>query len=477
MLRPDLDTVATPLRAVTPTKKEEQPKKFPFKVAYTREELLEPHGYAGLADIPFILGGYPAYHRLGSAYLIDKGLGYWSVYSRPSPTSGALPPQKTSLNVYAHWLVSFLAWVDKRGVDLKKCSYAADILGRFQSELVNGTWSRSEDGTETSTANFYTHIATDFVSWMAAKGHREAFEVPMYTRVYRRGSATDSKGHEPKERRSRKGKLHVRKRRLKKPTDESIEKWLASVYKLHGYTSGLICELILLTGLRRREAVCFRVDTLPIKRENWHIINPEAPPAHQEVLVTIRYGAKGKSQRSDDNGDKVGPARDVKIPLHFAERLDVYRSTLRTALVSKWVARVRGVRLQRERLEECVHLFRAEKTGQRFQYWKLYDAWTKSEVPFDTWHPHYGRDYWACSVMLQHIKAHEAFIRAGGAEAGSLLLAAATDIIRLHIQPQLGHANLETCYIYLQWISDALSVSLPERYQAYLDERGEELEA
>jgi integrase len=42
-------------------------------------------------------------------------------------------------------------------------------------------------------------------------------------------------------------------------------------------------------------------------------------------------------------------------------------------------------------------------------------------------------------------------------------------IIRLQIQPQLGHAQDSTTMIYLQWVADMLGVNLSIEYERALD--------
>lgn len=466
------------VKAPAPSR-ERQP--YPYKVAYTDKKRLKASGYEDYAYVPFILDGRPGIHRLASSYLIDKAFGVWTSYMRSEQFAPALPPEDTSLDTFAHWLIVFLEWCDVRGVDLKTCDYLKHVHGRFQQELRSGSWSRDGVPLSPKTTNLYVDIACDFLTWGSVKGHRDEFKIPMYTHTRRSSSGTDSQAHHAREYSQRKGKARVPKKRLRMPTDASLDKWLESVYRRHGLTCGLICELILMTGLRRREAVCWRVDTLPAE-EDWHITNPEAPEAEQEVLVHIKYGTKGRTVAKEDEktvegGDKIGPGRDIKIPLHFAKRLDAYRSNVRPSLLSRWVGSVRGAKAQEKRLKLAAHLFRDEKTGQRFQYWKLYDAWTNGvELPYKNWHPHLGRDHWACSVLLQHVKAHDLIALHGNRSPGDVLAAVASDIIRLFIQPQLGHARIETCFIYLQWVADQLSVALPERYQAYLDNLGDKLE-
>ncbi|KVV23134.1 hypothetical protein WK78_22035 [Burkholderia cepacia] len=48
--------------------------------------------------------------------------------------------------------------------------------------------------------------------------------------------------------------------------------------------------------------------------------------------------------------------------------------------------------------------------------------------------------------------------------ASALLESSAMSVIRLYIQPQLGHAHDSTTMIYLQWLIDRLGHDLSIRY-------------
>lgn len=46
-----------------------------FTVVYTDEAALVAAGYGAVSDLPCIFDSRPGYHRLGSRFLIDRGLG------------------------------------------------------------------------------------------------------------------------------------------------------------------------------------------------------------------------------------------------------------------------------------------------------------------------------------------------------------------------------------------------------------------
>ena len=436
-----------------------------FKVCYTNPQFLTTAGYGLVAHLPFLLDAKPAYHRHGSRYLIDRGLGKW-VAGKPAGTTGT-PPTPRSIGAYAAWLANFLEWSERRGIDLLKADYTTHVHGRYQSELQNGSWSRDGKGLSPATVNLYVDTACDYLRWLAAKGIRSTFSIPSITRTISTGSATSSTAHRLKTIESRSGKVRQSPRKLRIPNDQEVRRWLQTVYERKGKTSGLMCESVLMTAVRREELCCFRVDTLPADPVKWHVANPTAEYEHQIVNVTIRYGVKGPSYGSE-SGDKIGPEKIIGMPMHLAQKLHRYRTIDRPKLLAKWISGIRGAAAQARRREESVHMF-LNGTGQRVKATQFFRAWKNGDMPFDEWSPHLGRHWWACSVLWREIKAHEQFNHtSGAAAAGALLAAVGKDIIRLTIQPQLGHINESITFVYLQWLADMIGVALPEQYQRHM---------
>jgi integrase len=439
----------------------------PYTVRYSNPTALAAAGYAKVAALPFILDSRPGYHRLGSQYLIDRGVGAWSPRLKLRKQS-AFAPTDATLKSYAHWLANFLEWAERRGVHLETCNYADHILGRYQPELLNGIWSRDARGLKPATVNAYVQQACDFLEWMAFKGKRHPFHVPTSTTSIRTESATDSRSHRNIEVETRQGKVRQNKRRLRMPSDDEVRTWVSSVHAKRGQALGLMMETVLLSAMRRSEVLAFRLDTLPLDERDWHISNPTALEEDQQVLVNITYGTKGPTY-GKDHGDKIGPDRDINIPLHLARKIHRYREVLRARSLGIWVRQARGAAAQEKRRQDSVHLFLDEKTGHRIQSWQFYEAWKSGTKPFANWSPHLGRDWWACSTLWREMKMHEHVLQFGPKVPGPLLAAIGTNIIRLTIKRQLGHKRESTCFIYLQWVADMMGVALPEQYQQYLD--------
>lgn len=440
--------------------------KYNYKVKYTDSSWLSKEGYGRVAHLPFIIDGRPGYHRTGSRYLIDRGLGIWVAGSQGVSVR---PPTARSIHSYAAWLCNFLEWADKRSIDLATADYVDHIHGRYQKELITGIWGRDNQGLSETTVNLYVDTAVDFLTWMAAKGERPPLEVPIVTRNNGRSSASRSSSHRSKLSEIRQGRIRQLPRTLQMPRDAELDRWLESVYQNKGETFGLMCETIIETAIRREEVCCWRVNTLPLNPKDWIIINPSALLKDQLVRVALSIGAKGR-EYGFDHGDKIGPRREIQIPLRLANKLHAYRTKVRPLLLAKAILRVRGVEAQRRARDSEVHLFLTPE-GQRETSSRFYKAWKSGLLPFASWSPHLGRHWWACSTLLQEIKHTEIFNAAISVVPGLLIASVLTDVIRLKITPQLGHLSSNTSAIYLNWAADQVGVALPERYQyAMLDE-------
>lgn len=443
-----------------------------YSVYYSDPAETASKGFGRVAHLPCIFDRRPGYHRLGSEYLIDRGLGLWhpALPRTGQPTS---PPAAKTIDNYAHWLANFLEWAEHRGVALGDCSYHSDVRGRYQEELLRGTWSRDGCGLSPTTVNLYVDVACDFLTWLAHKGYRPAFAIPTRTVVTGRASATNSRGHRAVSVEVREGKVRQNKARLRMPSDEEVRRWLEAVYERSGPTMGLMCEAVLMTATRRAEAAAFRVDTIPLDSANWHISNPTAPLSDRLIRVELKFGTKGHGTQTDHD-DKIGPPRHILLPLVLAQRIDDYRRDVRPKQVLRWVKAARGATLQRERLAGAVHLFRDARTGDRITARALYDAWTGVPLPFDGWSPHLGRDWWACSTLWREVKQFEAMSKQQRTSQSHDITRFATDVIRLKIQPQLGHRDESTSHRYLLWAMDMLGVALPQQYLGFLE--GEQVE-
>lgn len=416
--------------------------------------------YPALAHLPFVLDSRPGFHRLLNRYLVERGLGLWTpTASRYKDSTEPRLPTEQSMRNYADWLANFVEWADVRRVDIKTCSYSVHVAGRYQREMLQGTWSRDGKTKSPTTINLRVQQACDFLGWMVARRLRAAFTVPYETVYINVGSATSSHGNHRKQVHVRVGKARESKSILTMPTDDQVRQWLDAV-RLADWTIALMSETILLTAMRREEVVCLRKDLLPEKESDWRVVNPLSPPAQQQLALTIQLGTKGPTLGRDSHGDKIGPARSILVPVSLAKRWQEYLRTTRNGAFAKRLDGVRGAKARRERSEGAVHLFLRPQDGERYTGKQLYDGWTQCEGPFAGWSPHKGRHWWACSTLWREMKKQAGRIRVDNESDAAFLESTALSIIRLQISPQLGHLDEATTMRYLRWVINMLSTPI-----------------
>lgn len=450
---------------------------YSYRVVFGEMNILADAGYAKVAHLPCLFDGRPGYNRLGSQYLIERGLGFWDPVHR-GKKDAQLPPASISMKNYAHWLANFLEWCHIRTIDPMKMEYVSDLIGRYQKEMVQGIWSRDNEGLAEKTINSYVNNAIEFLNWATDKKMRAPLAIPKMTSSILRESSTSSVSHLQVQVEVRKGKLRESKRRLGFPEDRIIAAWLKEIYEKEfiGPTAGLICETILETAMRETEAACLRVDTLPRNRANWKIANPTAAVENQAVLVEIRYGTKGH-EYGFSHGDKIGPVGIIRISMPLALKLHHYCEVVRPKALSVAILQGRTANEQRKIRDGLVQLFLNPRTGRRYTGGNIYDIWRSVDRP-KGWCPHLARDFWACSLLWRRIEDQRKLLEhALKTKVDESILAAlksnALSVIQLEIQPQLRHRSKETSMIYLQWLADRLGVNL-NLHQNWVEELSEE---
>lgn len=451
-----------------------------------RPKDLEQAGFGHLAEVPFIRDGQLAYAELPNRFLIDMALGVWNASSRGerSPDKAPIPPTRETLKSLAYWLINALEWADTRSVDLMECDYASVLIARYQQEMLKGIWSADGRPLKPATVNARVGAALAYQQWGADKKLRGPVSVPTVTTTYRAPSCRNSRSHETKTVEARRGKVRVTPKSLAFPAANQIEAWRKAihVHPTRGYTEGLLADLMLDTAIRREEAACWRVDTLPMQRRDWQIINPDAPHDRQNVAVTIRFGAKGR-EYGRDRGDKIGPEGKIRLPFQLAERIDEYRQKVRPKALAVAVRQGKTLAQQKRIHNDAVHLFLNPETGTRYTGKQIYSLWKRVDGP-PHWSPHLARHLWACNHLERRMQDHADLMAKilempGLTHSSPLLLGlkdTAISVIQLEITPQLRHMNSSTTELYLEWWFARNSLPYQTRV-IWDDEHDEEVEA
>lgn len=434
-----------------------------YSVVRPLAEVLASKGYEHAAALPILLkDGGTRYDPDSNEFLFERCLGYW-----PQGRDGQRPSvTPMSQSTYAHALADFLSYAAIRKIDVADADYVRHVYGRYQSEMLAGTWSSDGEPLSESTVNSRVDRACEYLAWLAYKGRRPNFLVP--TRDFELKLGSDKRSHsDVRLIKSRDGRAQTRRKDLRLPTDQELGKWLASVDRRHGAELVLAFELILQTAIRKAELIGWRIDTIPRSEADWTVANPTALPEDQSIIVSIRYGTKGR-MFGEDAGDKIGPRRDILVPLVLARRIQEYRDTARRRALVKLAARFKGAELARRMSDP--HLFLDSRTGEPLDYDRVTNCWRNvAALPFRGWSPHGGRHWWACMKLWRGLKARELELKSRGELSEQSLLALGTDIIRLEITDQLGHVDLATTHRYVRWVAFQLGVALPTTYAAYME--------
>lgn len=422
----------------------------PFTVVYAPSDGATAAAYPEAVGLPVIFDRRPGVHRLALRFLLDMAYAKWQFPKGFHEKAGAKKPARKSMHAAAERLANFLDWADRRGLNLHRCNYSQSIA-RYQGEMLSGAWSRSGNELAGATVNVRVDVAVQFMRWMADVGERDRFDV-LTKEITRSYGRHDSSRRSTKTAVVREGRLKQKPRVLTLPTRPQVVEWLKKGKELHGTAFALMAQTILRTGIRRAEALCLRVDSLPSDPSDWEVVNPTQPPHLQEVAIKLEWGCKGETLWTcPETGDERKAGRTIRVPRTLALEWCGYRQKDRVKAVAKRLAGLKGK--QREDVAaSLVHLFLRDDNGQRWLGKAFYDDWGSLPREFPgKWHPHTGRHWWACMTLWDEVQR----LNAEGCSKENLL-----SIIRTRIQPQLGHTSEETTMLYLQWVINQLGTPL-----------------
>lgn len=412
--------------------------------------------YPALTHIPYILDSACAFHRLANRFLIERGAGLWHPKTRLERRAWLIPSPRSIRN-YADWLVNFLEWAERRGIDLTTCDYHKHVLGRYQPDMLEGRWSRDGQKIGNRSVNFRVNQACDYLVWLHAREFRGPFIVP-YTLVEIVLHSNWKRGGQKKVVQRREGSLSQVTKALHMPDDAALRAWLIAIYEKFGHTTGLICESILLTAMRREEVLSLPKDVLAENPADWDIVNPALPHHLRQIRLTISHGAKGKWTGQTPHGTKFGPERRILVPLTLAEKWHEYRRNQRNAAFAAWMKSMPKdgrTKQQHARLTGC--LFLDEATGGKISGPALYYRWTSVPPPVEGWCVHDGRNWWACAKLLRALKSKLNTLHIGSENDLAILNSVGRTTIQLEIVPQLGHIDEGSVMFYLKWLTEMIS--------------------
>jgi len=445
-----------------------------MRLLFPDTRLMFENDFQSVAYVPFFLDAPGQYLDGPSQYLRERALLEWLPEDAlpvlaSSSLSGSLSyPTIASLRTMGEKLKNFLEWCASKQIDWRSAEYTAHVISGYQAQMTTGEWSQTGRPLDGKTINQRASEATLFLAWTSQAGVRNP-SAPPFAVPRRRKKASKKEGGSGRgkvaEIDSRAGSVSMDPPLFWLPTQQEVGCWLRNVYSVKGKVKGLCCELILETGIRNRECVEWRADLLPIDRKDWIVRG-------DKVHVLIRAGTKGKRAQPSDID---GPARWVKLPISFAERLHSYRLEERPSQHARWVraAKTPDEKSRRRRMGLPPQLFLGEGSNRPFGTRMLHRAWTETPGCPKGWRPHLGRHFCAgqklIDITLEKIKA-------AGVDLGKLnadwLTGSANNDITLVIRPMLGHISDETTNGYLGWLRswfEAQTGQGPLRWHDYLE--------
>lgn len=430
-------------------------------------------GFAEFARLSFIYDSESRFQRQANAFLMEFSTGKWAVMRNGVRQQLRAHSRKTSAQ-YARQLANFLNWLEDKQYSALEVTYP-EVL-EFQSEVHKGIWSRDGKPLRTNTSNAYTQTACNYLEWLTEKGFRAPLGatyhlvVAPYTNKHtgkkQKAMWVRDRALEPEQRKKRKPD--------RMPSEHEFNEWLDSIRRQHGDFWHLMVVTCIELALRREELVNLRVDDIPDNEADWDIKNPSEMPSRQVMSIRVKYATKG-ADKDFSLDDKIGPERDVQLPVSLARKLAAYKLHQRAASLEKWIYGANNLKGKEERRKSAVQLFLHPKTGARITGKQFYDVWTSAPLPLPGWSPHCARDWWACRTILRIWKtvgnAHP------GAGAGDIAYVgkAVDSIIEIYVQPQLGHVDPATSAGYCVWLRWVLGSSLHTDYEAALDDFAERL--
>lgn len=398
------------------------------------------------------------YEDNANRFLRERCLGIWHPHRRDATAYGKITLlSANSALAWANDLKVFLTYLERTRRDWRSISYI-ELLESFDRDMLSGRIrQRGEKHTALSpnTINRRMSVAIEYLQWAGDRGLRQPFEVLTTLAAGQRGRYRRGR-RAPAERpvEVRIGIHRQKPTRLRLPSMAEIEKWLAELRRTQGRSKWLAARFILETGCRAEETALFREQQLPDVAQ-FHLDQP--------ARMEICFGTKG--ERDPIDPERRGKPRTLRFRRSFCAELNNYRSLGRKSNLSRFRDRYPGRELPSE-------FFLDDITGRPLSKQAIYRAWTRAEYsPFPGWSPHLGRHTFACNTILLLLDEEAKLIRQTLATLPrSHLISRTENLIDTYLRPILGHADVATTQLYIDWISD--HILLPSHriaWSNYLD--------
>jgi len=415
-------------------------------------------GFSPYAHVPFLLSRDMKYLDEFNRFLRERALGTWHPNNRNGTAFGRVRALgANSASAYADDLKNFASYLETKRLSWTTLTYQ-QLLDTYDVDQSTGKWrSRGKNPLAASTINRRMNTVVEFLLWASDRQIRGEFQIQRSALPQRRAARARSwSSDSPID--SRVGIHRANPKRLRLPTSEEIEIWLAEVRARHGRARYMAIKFILQTGCRLEETSLVRAAQVP---------DPQSIDLDMPARMDIEFGTKGK--RNPFDPDLRGKPRTLRFSRSFLVELHNYKELAREKALKAFRARDEAAPLP-------LRLFLDEDTGRPLSTQAIYRAWkTAVNLPFPGWSPHLGRHAFACYQLLRLLTEEAALIqRTLSSVPRAQTLLQVENLISVFLSPVMGHVDEKTTETYLEWVADHLWVSEHRRaWTSYLEDGDE----
>ena len=415
-------------------------------------------GHGGLAHIPFLISREMDYLDEFNLFLRERATGAW----HPNNRNGTAYARVRTLGAnstaaYGDDLRNFASYLEAKRLRWKELTYQ-QLLDTYDKDMSAGKWrSRGKAPLAAATINRRMRTVVEFLLWAGDRNLRPMFQILRSCSPKRKSDRSrwwSSDGLVD----SRVGIHRVNPQRLRLPTTDEIERWLAEVRVRHGRARYLAIKFILQTGCRLEETALVRAEQVP---------DPLTIDLDMPARMDVEFGTKGNRDPLD--ADLKGKGRTLRFNRSFLVELHNYKDLARKKAVKTFRARNPSHPLPTQ-------LFLDEDTGLPLSKQSIYRAWKAvTTLPFPGWSPHLGRHTFACYQLLRLLNDEVRLIQQTlNSVPRSQTLLQVENLISVFLSPVMGHVDEKTTETYIEWVADHLWVSEHRRaWTNYLeDENG-----
>lgn len=383
-----------------------------------------------LEYVPFLVGDHEVYLDDASRYLRERAVGRWNPKNPDASEYAARRVlSENTVRSYASDLQNFVSFLEAARLEWPRID-AQDLIHAYRQAMELGSWSSWGGCLAYSTVKRRVSTALDFLHWSSRRGERSR------TAQYRSAISVGAPAQPSTAKRGRRPNPRL----LRAPTIDAVATWLKELQAREGYTTALAAQFILSTGCRIEEMVLLRAEQLPELAD---------VRVGRLVEMVVEYGTKGKRRPNDP--ELRGKQRKLRFDEATLAQLLNYKELRRPFALE--LAGAAGGGAPRE-------LFLSERTGRRLSTSSFRKAWTACPSRPAGFTPHGGRHFFACQTLLYLVQSDARLMaQMSGDLPRSVLIQATHDLVKLYIQPVLGHVNEVTTHDYLSWVIDHLIVA------------------